>query len=243
MYLHTAALVLNSEPLAENDRLITLYTQALGKVRAILKGARKTLSKINPQVQVGSEVQVVLTRGQEWWRLTAAQTTGQLPATEVFAVRWQWLAWYRFWGRVLKEEMAEEEIWQVCSLFQQGWATASEEERQLLYVASTLKLLYHLGYAPRWQDCGHCQQVIVVAPEFFYSWNSGVICQNCPRLEGAKVALPVAKLCRYFTEQPRAVWQGKKLSAPIQQQLANFLDNFLQFHFSDSYDGTLFSGS
>jgi len=201
MYVHTPALVLSSEPLAENDRIITLYTKTLGKVRVVAKGARRALSKINPHLQPGKEIEVVLTRGQQWWRLTAAESK-QLQKKEVsFETWWQLLSWYRFWGRVLKEEMAEEEIWQVCADFQRSWWEADESTRQLLYLVATLQLLYHLGYAPRWQSCGSCQAAVEISPELFYSWQGGVVCGRCPQVTGTVVPIAVAKLCRYFIEQ------------------------------------------
>lgn len=243
MYIHTPALVLNSEPWLERDRLVTLYTLEAGKVRAIVKGARGVLSKINPHLQVGRQVKVVLARGKEWWRLTAAElpTRSRVTVVTDFAEHWAWLSWYRFLGRVLKEEVAEMEVWEILREFQDYWEQALPVQRQLLYLAITIRLLGALGYTPRWQCCANCQAEVKGVESLFYSWGSGAICARCPRDQGMAVSLPVAKLCRYFSETSVRTWWGKTLALPLRQELNSFLDRFLQYHFAEAYDIKLFT--
>lgn len=239
MYLHTSALVLNSEPLAEQDRLVTLYTEKVGKIRAVCKGARRLVSKINPHVQVGREITAVLTQGREWWRLTSAQLETPASASVDFASNWQTLEWYRFWGRVLKDEAAEPGVWQILRELQQE-ISASGGASELSRLAATLRLIRELGYAPRFQGCAICGDKILEEAKIFYAWQSGVVCKKCPKGEGVNLPLAVPKLCRYLAETPDREWRGKRLPETAREPLTTFLNNFLRYHFNEAYGSQFF---
>jgi len=55
--LYTAdALVLRTYKLGEADRIVTIFTQGHGKIRAVAKGIRKTTSKFGARLEPMSRV-------------------------------------------------------------------------------------------------------------------------------------------------------------------------------------------
>ena len=69
---HTEAFVLGSRQHGEDSKVITLYTEELGLVRARAQGIRKISSKLRFTLQNFSYAQVDLVRGKEVWRITTA---------------------------------------------------------------------------------------------------------------------------------------------------------------------------
>ena len=60
----TEAVVLRSIRLGEADRVLHLYTRANGRVGAVAKGVRKTLSRFGGRLELLSHVELVLHRGR-----------------------------------------------------------------------------------------------------------------------------------------------------------------------------------
>src|SRR3982751_707748 len=70
----TEALVLRSFRLGEADRVLHLYTEAHGRVGAVAKGVRKTMSRFGARLEPLSHVDLVLHRGRgELQTVTGAQ--------------------------------------------------------------------------------------------------------------------------------------------------------------------------
>ena len=70
----TEAVVLRSMRLGEADRVLHLYTEAHGRVGAVAKGVRKTMSRFGARLEPLSHVELVLHRGRgELQTVTAAQ--------------------------------------------------------------------------------------------------------------------------------------------------------------------------
>ncbi len=59
-----SAVVLRTYKLAEADRIVVLMTEHHGKVRAVAKGVRKTLSKFGARLEPMSHVQLLLAHGR-----------------------------------------------------------------------------------------------------------------------------------------------------------------------------------
>src|SRR5262245_12626771 len=66
--------VLRTIKLGEADRIVTIFTQGHGKVRAVAKGIRKTTSKFGARLEPTSHVAVQCYRGRELDVVTQAET-------------------------------------------------------------------------------------------------------------------------------------------------------------------------
>src|ERR687892_1211629 len=68
----TEAIVLRTMDLGEADRVLTVLTPRLGKLRVIAKGVRRPRSRIGGGLQPFSDVQLVLAVGRTWDVVTSA---------------------------------------------------------------------------------------------------------------------------------------------------------------------------
>ena len=69
---HTDAIVLGGINIGESHRLISVFTQYVGFVRAVARSVRNEHSKLRFCLQDFSRVQVSLVRGRQVWRITGA---------------------------------------------------------------------------------------------------------------------------------------------------------------------------
>lgn len=73
------AVVLQTIPLGEADRIITLMTETHGRVRAVAKGIRRTSSKFGSRLEPTTHVSLQLYLGRELDTITQAETIAHMP--------------------------------------------------------------------------------------------------------------------------------------------------------------------
>ncbi len=63
--IKTEAIILDSADIGETDRLLTAYTQQLGKIRILAKGVKKLQSKLRSYVEPLSYTYLILVEGKK----------------------------------------------------------------------------------------------------------------------------------------------------------------------------------
>ena len=180
----TEAVVLRSIRLGEADRVLHLYTEAHGRVGAVAKGVRKTMSRFGARLEPLSHVELVLHRGRgELETVTAAQIVrSHRGAREDY---------YRFsigmiaaeaMLRLFSEEEANERAFTALTRFldllDETPHAADRPALDPLGLAFQLKLLWLAGYLPHVTACAECgaEQEPLVG----YSTRSGgAVCAGC----------------------------------------------------------------
>lgn len=185
----TEAVVLRSIRLGEADRVLHLYTQEHGRVGAVAKGVRKTMSRFGARLEPLSHVELVLHRGRgELETVTAAQLVrSHRDAREDY---------YRFSiGMIGAEAMlrlfSEEEgndrafaaLTRFLDLLDEAPHAADRPALDPLGLAFQLKLLWLAGYLPHVTGCAECggERASLVG----YSPRSGgAVCASCAPATG-----------------------------------------------------------
>jgi DNA repair protein RecO (recombination protein O) len=158
----TEAVVLRSIRFGEADRVLHLYTAAHGRVGAVAKGVRKTMSRFGARLEPLSHVELVLHRGRgELETVTAAQLVrSHREAREDY---------YRFsvgtigaeaMLRLFSEEEANERAFTALTRFldllDDAPHAADRPALDPLGLAFQLKLLWLAGYLPHLSGCAEC---------------------------------------------------------------------------------------
>ena len=180
----TEAVVLRSIRLGEADRVLHLYTEAHGRVGAVAKGVRKTMSRFGARLEPLSHVDLVLHRGRgELETVTAAQLVRSHRETRE--------DYYRFsvgmigaeaMLRLFSEEEANERAFTALTRFLDLLDdTPHNADRPVLDplgLAFQLKLLWLAGYLPHVTACAECGAKD--EPLVGYSTSAGgAVCAPC----------------------------------------------------------------
>jgi DNA repair protein RecO (recombination protein O) len=180
----TEAVVLRSIRLGEADRVLHLYTEAHGRVGAVAKGVRKTMSRFGARLEPLSHVELVLHRGRgELQTVTAAQLVrSHREAREDY---------YRFsvgmigaeaMLRLFSEEEANERAFTALTRFldllDDTPHAVDRPALDPLGLAFQLKLLWLAGYLPHVSACAECGAER--EPLVGYSTRAGgAVCARC----------------------------------------------------------------
>lgn len=180
----TEAVVLRSIRLGEADRVLHLYTRANGRVGAVAKGVRKTMSRFGGRLELLSHVELVLHRG----RSDLETVTGVQLVDSHRAAREDY---YRFsvgmigaeaMLRLFPEQEANERAFgavvRFLELLDETPHVAKTPTLDPLALSFQLKLLWLSGYLPHVSGCAECGAVD--EPLVGYSPKAGgAVCSRC----------------------------------------------------------------
>jgi DNA repair protein RecO (recombination protein O) len=224
------AIVLRHADWGEADRLVTLFTREQGKIRAVVKGARKITSRKAGHLEPFTQVKLQLSRGRDLFIVTQADTVeAYLPLRESLA-----LTGYASYVVELLDRFVYEEESANPTLFRLLADTlkrlAEDGEPWLAVRFYEMRLLDFLGFRPQLFRCANCGREIK-AEEQFFSYNlGGVICPRCgqglPHLK--PVSVEALKYLRHFQ---RSVYREAARARPT-QDVRTEAENITQGYFT-----------
>jgi DNA repair protein RecO (recombination protein O) len=180
----TEAVVLRSIRLGEADRVLHVYTEAHGRVGAVAKGVRKTMSRFGARLEPLSHVELVLHRGRgELETVTAAQLVrSHREAREDYYRYSVGMIGAEAMLRLFSEEEGNVRAFTALTRFLDLLdGTPHIGERPALDplgLAFQLKLLWLAGYLPHVSTCAECgaERELLVG----YSTRAGgAVCACC----------------------------------------------------------------
>lgn len=213
----TDAVILRRHDVGEADRLLTLYTPARGKLRAIAKGVRKPTSRKAGHLELFTHSALLIAKGQNLDLITQADTVHGYRALREDLER---LTQAHYVAELLDQLSTEGQ--ESRSTFDLLVATLQHlcETHDLLLTTRIyeLRLLALEGYQPQLFRCLSCGETIRPVVNYFDPSQGGVLCPRCGeglaaghggnRLVRA-VPLNVLKVLRYL--QTHSYEQGMRL--------------------------------
>src|SRR3990170_1910395 len=171
----TEAVVLKRFNLGEADRILTLYTPNLGKIRAIAKGVRRTKSKMGGHVELFTRSALMLAHGQNLDVLTQAQTLDSfLPLRDDL----QRTAWGIYVIELVDQFTADNQenypLYKLLIETLHRLCEAPDGELVLRYLE--LQLLRLAGSQPQLQRCPACREKLTPIANGFSPEAGGVLC-------------------------------------------------------------------
>jgi DNA repair protein RecO (recombination protein O) len=178
-FFTTEALVIGSMRYKEADRIVTLYTRERGRLSAIARGVRRTKSKVGGRLEPFTLAQISLYSGRSLYTVVGVETlrTFQAVRDELFRLE----EGARLLGAARHLFPSEERNAPAFNLLARGVAKLAEApdaaEASKVVLATRLKLLAVLGYAPDLGSCAYCGgdgSVFGFSPSL-----GGVVCESC----------------------------------------------------------------
>ncbi len=176
----TEAIVLSRFDLGEADRVLTLITPGVGKLKAIAKGVRRPTSRLGGSLEPFAELTVALARGRTFDVVTQV-SVGHAWLHLRDSLEGAATAWYlaELADRSLEERHAAEPLYALLrrayELLDVGMAAGRVARWYEMH------LLDELGSRPEVDRCVECDRVLESDERF--RWVpplGGVVCQRCP---------------------------------------------------------------
>jgi DNA repair protein RecO (recombination protein O) len=222
----TEAIVLRTMDLGEADRVLTVLTPRLGKLRVIAKGVRRPRSRIGGALQPFSDVQLVLAVGRTFDVVTSSSLEdphlglrNDLHSTAA--------AWYvveladRFCEGAADSHGAFRLLAQALSALDAG----PDVGREVVARWFELALLDAMGFRPELTRCLECGATIEPTGNAFSAAGGGVICPQCAHAtHGARpISVDALKVMRHLQRSPLVGVLGLRLAPSVHREVERVL--------------------
>ena len=220
-------IVLRSMDLGEADRVLTVLTPRLGKLRVIAKGVRRTRSRIGGALEPFSDVQLVLAVGRTFDVVTSSSLEdahlglrNDLHSTAA--------AWYvvELADRFCEGAADSHEAFRLLAQALSGLdAPPAEVSREVVARWFELHLLEAMGFRPELVACLDCGARIEPEGNVYSPVGGGVICPQC--VHAASGAGPISadalKILRHLQRSPLVGVLRLKLTPTLHREVERLL--------------------
>jgi DNA repair protein RecO (recombination protein O) len=226
----TEALVLKRSDLGEADRLLTLFTPHLGRIRAVAKGARKITSRLGGHVELFTHVQLMIARGRNLDYVTQAQTLDPFIAIrDDLTLMGHACYLAELVDQIAGEHIGNEALYALLLTSLRNLSQATD--RALLLRHFEIQLLSLTGYRQELRQCVVCRQPLEPVANAFSASAGGVLCPRCAGSEPLhrEVSVDMLKCLRYLQDNdyPRA--SRLRLGARLRWELECLLGDSLRY--------------
>jgi DNA repair protein RecO (recombination protein O) len=223
----TEGIVLRSMHLGEADRVLTVLTPRLGKLRVIAKGVRRPRSRIGGALEPFSDVQLVLAVGRTFDVVTSSSLEdahlglrNDLHSTAA--------AWYvvELADRFCEGGADTHEPFRLLAQALSGLdAPPVEVTREVVARWFELHLLDAMGFRPELTSCLDCGAAIEPEGNAYSPVGGGVLCASCAHAAtGARpVSTEALKVMRHLQRSPLVGVLRLRLVAALHREVERLL--------------------
>jgi len=202
----TDAVPLKRMDFGEADRIITMLTPGMGKLRVLAKGVRRTTSRMSGHLEPFVHTHVLLARGRDLAVVTQASMTDPFwrLRSDVIATSHAYHL-VELIDAFLEDHDAHPEVFTLLL----GALQALDDGAiapQLVARHFELHLLDAVGFRPELSICLGCNDSIQPVQNGYSAVRGGVFCPSCAGSEVSTIPISVdaLKLLRYLQRTPRA---------------------------------------
>jgi DNA repair protein RecO (recombination protein O) len=225
------SIVLRHADWGEADRLLTLFTREMGKLRAVAKGARKARSRKAGHLEPFTHVKLQLAKGRDLPIVTQAETVDAYIPIRDNLIKTGYAAYAaELLDRFTYEEGIASSV--PFRLFTETLGRISQESDAWLAVRYyEMRLLDYLGFRPQLFACANCEEKIEPVDQFFSPLAGGVICPRCGSgLPGLwSISMDALKYLRHFQRSSYAEATRAHPSAEVKRELETLMQGFFTY--------------
>ena len=223
-------MVLRHSNWGEADRLLTLFTRELGKVRAIAKGVRKPLSRKAGHLEPFTRSNLLLARGRNLFILTQAVTVDLYLSIRDDLVNLGYASYIvELLDRFTYEEGENRALYRILvdalSRLDKG------DDPNLVVHYYEIRLLDLVGFRPKLFACASCEAAIKPEDQFFSPELGGVVCTRCGvrQPEARPVSMEALKYLRHFQRSSYKDAARAQITPTINAEIENLMQYYLTY--------------
>ncbi len=236
MIINTEGIVLRQRKIANNRRMIVLFTKQYGKLSAGTSANEKSRSKAALALRPFTYAEYDIFRGREAYSLNSAQVKKSFYSIGEDIDRFMNAsAFIEYLDKVLEEGAPAPKLFDLSLEFLQSVSECRTGTDTLLY-AFIVKSLRLLGVAPELSCCVNCGK----APEkfgggfkIFSVSGGGIICPDCAGEEKREADsliyspdFDIISMFRYFDSKPLKTFEKVDLKPEVRNEVREILSEY-----------------
>lgn len=220
-------IVLGAFKLAEADKIVTILTQGSGKVRAVAKGIRRTMSRFGARLEPLTHANLMLYRGRNLDTVTQADIINPFRKIRDDVARFS--AGETMLEATDKVVEDHERSVPIFLLLLRGLRAleAGPVDPAAVAEAFLLKLLGHAGFGPALGACAVCGETDVT--RFSFS-QGGAVCEACQDRDAGGANPESLSWLSLLAKTDLEAVGGLAPSAPVRKEARALLYGFAEYH-------------
>lgn len=224
----TDAIVLKMYDYGEADRILTLFTPHLGKVRAIAKGVRRTRSRKSGHLDLFIRSALLMARGRQLDIVTQAEMLESFRPMRDDLVRSSYCHYVaELIDNFSAEQLANFPLYDLAVSTFRRLSTADDID--LILRAFEVQLLMFTGYRPQLHHCLQCDTAIQPENNRFSCKLGGVLCPGCSNADSTApdISVPALKFLRNLQSNEGAMLQVARLGQEVHREVEIRLQEYI----------------
>ncbi len=230
----TDGIVLKSIKLNESDKIVTIFSQNYGKIRAIAKGIRKTKSHFGSSMENLTLVKILAFKGKNLNIVSQTEIINSFFSQSRDLNRYGLaIQCAEIVDKISVDEDPNEPIYE---LFKDTLMLLKDEENPVLLVESfKWKLFSILGYQPELNKCINCNQYIKKNKHYIFDiQKGGIICTSCQEANNyyqIEITEYGLRLLKRIIDASLGMIHNKKVVQSALYELIKITDRYMSYHF------------
>ncbi len=225
----TLGIVIKRSNYGEADKILTIFTERFGKVKAIAKGVRKIKSKMAGSLEPFMLLELQLYEGKTFYIVTGAVIKEEY-ATEQFCLKD--VSQCFFLGEMIDSFLQEnQKAPQLFNTFIEAVELLRIKKHPLVFWYYCLKIIEISGFKPSLFNCIHCHSKLSQEQNYWDQIEGGVICSSCQSKlnNGNKIANNTIKILRLMDQNKGELLEKVKVERETFKELKDILEDYISF--------------
>lgn len=232
MSLHKVkAVVIKTKEFKENDKLVWLYTDKLGKITTIAKGSKKSKSKLLSLTLPLCYGEYVLFKGKNLYNLQEGKILSSFQGLLGNLDKLTYSSYIcELIDICLEDEEVNSELFKdfITCLYLLNTDALNYE---LLIRSFELKIFKSTGYGLNLENCIVCNKNIEVANYISLSQYGGV-CDNCPKEHGIYLSKPAYNSIKFLMKTPMDKLYKLNLNNDLKKEISKITSYIISSNYS-----------
>ncbi|WMJ82438.1 DNA repair protein RecO [Clostridium sp. MB40-C1] len=223
--------VLKTQDYKENDKLLWIFCEKIGKVCAIARGAKKGKSKFLSSTQQFCFGEYVLYRGKNLFTVNEIEIIDSFQdiLKDIDSITFaSYFCELILIG--LQDEESNRDLFKdfVKALY---LLKSKAVDLEILARSFELKILKATGYAFNFDRCSLCGNKLSTSNYISFQYNGGV-CADCNKTNGIKISYPAYNILRFLNKTPIENISRISASQELKNEIHKILDIFISQNYS-----------
>lgn len=233
----TSGIIIKRTNLREADRILTIYTQEHGKIRAVAKGVRKTLSKLAGNLELFCLDKLLIAEGRNLDIIAEVENIkcyfslrSNLRATH--------MAYYL--AEIVDQMTLENQSHpSIFDLLEQVLEGLSSQANRLLIPFFEINFLSESGFKPELYQCLNCGKKIIAQKNYFSFSSGGLVCGVC-QASDQLISNQAIKVLRLFLKNKATIVNKISLENKLIKEIEELTSNYLKYFHQKEFNARRF---
>lgn len=227
----TEAIVLRTYRLGEAEKIASLFTRQLGRLRAVARGAQRTKSRYGGSLEPLSYVRIEIfeRENRDLLRLNSVELLESffsMQADYRVQLAAQFLA--EVGERLLPEREVNERVFRLLLTVLRALKTSGEVNRPLLYFEYWMVRLG--GFLPDLQACSNCGSIFAEDGGHFARASETLLCRNCKTPGSQRTSVAALAMVRSACHAPLEKWLAEEKAPACCREARRLFEEIIESH-------------